>query len=155
MQLLGVSKLQNKYILPPWLMYLLVSALYWILFKGFCFIRICCCFTVRNHDVLLDYMGTTQWGPHVGAGVFLWILRNFSEHLFYKTPPVAASDNLNHKDKLADIQIGDIMIIKGESENRRHWKLAIVEKVRSEKDYVLRVFGSRAAKANDRYSYCT
>ena len=31
---------------------------------SFCFIRICCCFTVRNHDVLLDYMGTPQYGPH-------------------------------------------------------------------------------------------
>ena len=26
-----------------------------------------------------------------GTGVFLWIYRNFSEHLFYRTPPVAAS----------------------------------------------------------------
>ena len=155
MQLLGVSKLQNKYILPlGWCIYSFQPFIGFCL-RGFCFIRICCFFTVRNHDVLLDYVGTTQWGPHVGAGVFLWILRNFSEHLFYKTPPVAASDNLNHKDKLADIQIGDIMIIKGESENRRHWKLAIVEKLRSEKDYVVRAVGLRTAKANDRYSYCT
>ena len=26
-----------------------------------------------------------------GTGVFLWILRSFQEHLFYRTPPVAAS----------------------------------------------------------------
>ena len=85
MQLLGVSKLQNKYILPPgWFIYSFQPFIGFCL-RGFCFIRICCFFTVRNHDVLLDYVGTTQWGPHVGAGVFLWILRNFSEHLFYKT----------------------------------------------------------------------
>ena len=37
------------------------------------------------------------WGPATllkrdsNTGVFLWNLRSFSEHLFYKTPPVAAS----------------------------------------------------------------
>ena len=29
-----------------------------------CFIKVCCCFTVRNHDVLLDYIGAPQWEPH-------------------------------------------------------------------------------------------
>ena len=29
-----------------------------------------------------------------GAGVFLWILRHFWEHIFYRTPPVAASFSL-------------------------------------------------------------
>ena len=27
-----------------------------------------------------------------GTGIFLWILQNFLEHLFYRTPPVAASE---------------------------------------------------------------
>ena len=36
--------------------------------------------------------------------------------------------NLNHKDKHADIHIGEVVIIKGESKNRGHWKLSIVEK---------------------------
>ena len=36
--------------------------------------------------------------------------------------------NLNHTDKLADIQIGDVEIIKGEGKNRGHWKLAIAGK---------------------------
>ena len=27
-----------------------------------------------------------------GTGVFLWILRNFKEHFFYRTPPVPTSD---------------------------------------------------------------
>ena len=31
--------------------------------------------------------------------------------------------NLNYKDKLADIQIDDALIIKGKSKNREHWKL--------------------------------
>ena len=54
--------------------------------------------------------------------------------------------NLNHKDKLADIQIVDVVIIKGESKNRRHWKLAIVEKLHFGKDNVIRAVGLRAAK---------
>ena len=55
----------------PWLMYLFVSALYWILFWMLvwgrylrCFIRICIWLTVKNDDVLLNYMGTPQWGPY-------------------------------------------------------------------------------------------
>ena len=47
--------------------------------------------------------------------------------------------NLNHKDKLAEIQIGNVVIIKGESKNRGHWKLAIAEKLRSGEDNIVRV----------------
>ena len=38
---------------------------------------------------------------------------------FYREYLVALRErhNLNHKDKLADIQIGDVVIIKGESKN--------------------------------------
>ena len=32
------------------------------------------------------------WKRDSGAGVFLWIFRNFQEHLFYRTPPVVASE---------------------------------------------------------------
>ena len=47
--------------------------------------------------------------------------------------------NVNHEDKLEDIQIADVVIIKGESKNRGHWKLTIVEKLHSGKDNVTRV----------------
>ena len=39
------------------------------------------------------------------------------------------------------------MIIKGESKNRGHWKLAIVEKLHSGKDNVIRAVELRAAKS--------
>ena len=32
------------------------------------------------------------WDMENISHVFLWILRNFQEHLFYRTPPVAASE---------------------------------------------------------------
>ena len=54
--------------------------------------------------------------------------------------------NLNHKDKHADIRIGDVVIIKGESKNRGHWKLAVVEKLPSGKDNAIGVVGLRTAK---------
>ena len=31
-------------------------------------------------------------GKHCYRGVFLWLLRNFQEHRFYRTPPVGTSD---------------------------------------------------------------
>ena len=54
--------------------------------------------------------------------------------------------NLIHEDKHADIQIDDIVIIKGQSKNRGHWKLAIVEKLHSGKDNVIRAVGLRTEK---------
>ena len=71
MLLLGILKLRNTYILPlGWCIYSVQpfirfrsECLWWDKYL-FCFIRICCFFTVRNHDVLLDYMGTPQWGPY-------------------------------------------------------------------------------------------
>ena len=54
--------------------------------------------------------------------------------------------NLNHKGKNASIQIGDVVIIKGQSKNRGNWKLAIVEKLHRGKDNVVRVVGLRTAK---------
>ena len=54
--------------------------------------------------------------------------------------------NLNHKGKDTNIQIGDVVIIKGESKNRGKWKLAIVEKLHRGKDNVVRVVGLHTAK---------
>ena len=54
--------------------------------------------------------------------------------------------NLNFRDKQANIQIGDVVIIKGESKNRGTWKLAIVEKLHTGKDNVIRAVGLRTAK---------
>ena len=54
--------------------------------------------------------------------------------------------NLNRKNKHADIQIGDVVIIKGESKNWGYWKLAIVGKLHSGKDNVIRAVGLRTAK---------
>ena len=55
-------------------------------------------------------------------------------------------NNLNHKDKLADIEISDVVIIKGESKNRGYWKFAIVENVHSWNDNVIRAVGLRTSK---------
>ena len=53
--------------------------------------------------------------------------------------------SLNHKSKDANIQIGDVVIIR-ESKNRGNWKLAIVEKLHRGKAKVVRVVGLRTAK---------
>ena len=37
--------------------------------------------------IKLQVRPTTLLKKDTGTGVFLWILRNFKEHLFYKTPP--------------------------------------------------------------------
>ena len=65
MLVLGVWKLRSTYILHPhWCFYSFqpfmgfsFEGMYWDRYL-FCFIRIFWDFTVRNHDVLLDYMGT-------------------------------------------------------------------------------------------------
>ena len=54
--------------------------------------------------------------------------------------------NLNDKDKHADIQIGDVVIMKGESTNRGYWMLATAEKLRSGKDSAIIAFGLRTSK---------
>ena len=68
---------------------------------------------------------------------------------FYREYLVALRErhNLNHKDKLADIQIGDVVIIKGESKNWGHWKLAVVENLHFGKDDVIRAVEIRTAKS--------
>ena len=35
------------------------------------------------------------------TGIFLWYLRTFKEHIFYRTPPVAASEN-NEQQQLSE-----------------------------------------------------
>ena len=70
MLLLGVLKLRNTYIYPlvdvsirfrPLLDSFLNA--YSEVSIHFALFEFCCCFTVRKHDVLLDYMRTPQWGP--------------------------------------------------------------------------------------------
>ena len=67
---------------------------------------------------------------------------------FYREYLVALRErhSLNHKDKLAYIQIGDVVIIKGENKNRGHWKLAIVEKLQPGEDNAIRAVGLQIAK---------
>ena len=55
-------------------------------------------------------------------------------------------NNLNHKDKLADIEISDVVIIKGESKNRGYWKFATVENVHSWNGNVIRAVELRTSK---------
>ena len=76
MLLLGVLKIQNAYIYPlvdvsihfTHLLGFLLNAcskIYIHFNLLFCFkMRICCCFTVRNYEVLLGYVGTPQRGSH-------------------------------------------------------------------------------------------
>ena len=49
-------------------------------------------FLIRLQDAALGPATLIKRGS--GLGVFLWNLRNFQEHLFYRTPPVAASELL-------------------------------------------------------------
>ena len=78
MLLLGVPKVRNTYILPlGWCIYSFQPFI-GNYFEGFlwgrylfCFIRIYCCFTVRYHDVLLDYMGTPIGDP-IGITLLKW-----------------------------------------------------------------------------------
>ena len=54
--------------------------------------------------------------------------------------------NLSDKDKLETKHIGSVVMIKGESKNRQHWKLAIVEKLHSGKNNVIRAVGLHTDK---------
>ena len=76
MQLLGVLKLSNTYILPPGLyMYSFHPFIrvflntcrkdIFIFLLLFCFkMRICCRFTARSQEILLNYVGTPQCGAN-------------------------------------------------------------------------------------------
>ena len=46
--------------------------------------------------------------------------------------------NLSHKDRTRKVKIGDIVMIKGESKNRGHWKIGKVSQLYTGKDEVVR-----------------
>ena len=42
----------------------------------FCFkMRICCRFTVRKQEILLNYVGTLQWEPHNGDSMAITLFK--------------------------------------------------------------------------------
>ena len=55
--------------------------------------------------------------------------------------------NLKHKSKDANIQIGDVVIIKGNEKNRAHWKTGIVVELFTGRDRVIRAAKLRAGKS--------
>ena len=54
--------------------------------------------------------------------------------------------NLKSKDKTFKINVGDVVLIKGEDKNRRHWKIGIVNHTYSSKDNIIRVAQLRTGK---------
>ena len=46
--------------------------------------------------------------------------------------------NLSHKGRTRKVKIGDIVMIKGESKNRGHWKIGKVSQLYTGKDEVVR-----------------
>ena len=55
--------------------------------------------------------------------------------------------NLKHKSKDANIQVGDVVIIKGDEKNRAHWKTGIVVELFTGRDGVIRAAKLRAGKS--------
>ena len=47
--------------------------------------------------------------------------------------------NLKNKDKTLKINVGDVVMIKGEEKNRGHWKIGIVNHLYIGKDNIIRV----------------
>ena len=54
--------------------------------------------------------------------------------------------NLKNKDKTFKINVGDVVLIKGEEKNRGHWKIGIVIHLYSGKDNIIRVAQLRIGK---------
>ena len=54
--------------------------------------------------------------------------------------------NLKNKDKTFKINVGDVVLIKGEEKNRGHWKIGIVNHLYSGKDNIIRVAQLRIGK---------
>ena len=55
--------------------------------------------------------------------------------------------NLKTKDKTFKINVGDVVLIKGEDNNRGHWKIGIVNHLHCGKDNIIRVAQSRSGKS--------
>ena len=55
--------------------------------------------------------------------------------------------NLNHKSSETEIQIGDVVLIKGDEKNRGMWNIGIVEKLNRGKDGILRSVRLRTGKS--------
>ena len=54
--------------------------------------------------------------------------------------------NLKNKDKPFKINVGDVVLIKGEEKNRGHWKIGIVNHLYNGKDNIIRVAQLRIGK---------
>ena len=54
--------------------------------------------------------------------------------------------NLAHKNKVIDLNVGDVVIIKGDGRNRAHWKTGIVDRLIKGKDGIVRGACLRAGK---------
>lgn len=52
--------------------------------------------------------------------------------------PLREKHNLKHKSKDANLQVGDVVIIKGDEKNRAHWKTGIVVELFTGRDGVIR-----------------
>ena len=48
---------------------------------------------LQEHSCARGPKATTLLKRDFGLGAFLWVLRNFYKHNFYRTPPVAASES--------------------------------------------------------------
>ena len=57
---------------------------------------------------------------------------------------------VKHKDKTFKINVGDVMMIKGEEKNRGHWKIGIVNRLHIGKDNIIRVAQLHIGKLIDR-----
>ena len=64
----------------------------------------------------------------------LWKRRKH-EYLVY----LREKRNLKHKDKTFKINVGDVVMIKGEDKNRGHWKIDILNHLYIGKDNIIRV----------------
>ena len=64
------------------------------------------------------------------TGVFMWILRNSYEHLFYRTPPAAASEIGKNKKKLEYFETGKRK--KTKSKKRKYQWLVFLLKIYSQ-----------------------
>ena len=55
-------------------------------------------------------------------------------------------DNLKNKDKTLKSNVGDVLMIKGEGKNQRHWKIGIVNHLYIDNNNIIRVAQLRTGK---------